>query len=182
MYDSEDDYDSDEEPEFLSEEDMEFLSDHQQDAALGQKTKQSVWGVIDKAKLVHVQVSKLHASRAIPWQLNCHAMYFCTRAGSISCCCTRDPRLLPRYSQKAADLLPMGQGGLVWYAASHSLPQHSSLVRPNHLGYSCYLGAGTLADRSEEAVYQAAGVTSKSEEAAADGMYFCQYGSSSCKH
>ncbi len=66
MYDSEDDYDSDEEPEFLSEEDMEFLSDHQQDAALGQQTKQSVWGVIDKAKLVHVQVSNFHASWAIP--------------------------------------------------------------------------------------------------------------------
>jgi len=76
MYDSEDDYDSDEEPEFLSEEDMEFLSDHQQDAALGQQTKQSVWGVIDKAKLVHVQVSKPHASWAVPRQFNCHAMYF----------------------------------------------------------------------------------------------------------
>ncbi len=56
MYDSEDDYDSEEEPELLSEEDMEFLSDHQQDATHGQKTKQSVWGVIDKAKLAHVQV------------------------------------------------------------------------------------------------------------------------------
>ena len=74
MYDSEDDYDSDEEPEFLSEEDMEFLSDHQQDAALGQKTKQSVWGVIDKAKLVYVQVCELRASWAIPWQSNYHAM------------------------------------------------------------------------------------------------------------
>lgn len=59
MYDSEDDYDSDEEPEFLSEEEMEFLPDHHQDSPLGQKTKQSVWDVIDKAKLVHVQVSRL---------------------------------------------------------------------------------------------------------------------------
>ena len=134
MYDSEDDYDSDEEPEFLSEEDMDFLSDHQQDAALGQQTKQSVWGVIDKAKLVHVQVSELRASWDIPWQSDRHAMQFCTHAGSFSCCCTRDPRLLPRYSQKAADLLPMGQGGLVWCATFHSLPQHSSLVRQHHFG------------------------------------------------
>ncbi len=44
----------------------------------------------------------------------------CTHTGSISCCRTRDLRLLPRYSQKAADLLPMGQGGFVWYAASHN--------------------------------------------------------------
>lgn len=56
MYDSEDDYDSDEEPEFLSEEDMEFLADHHQDSTVGKKTKQSVWGVIDKAKIADVQV------------------------------------------------------------------------------------------------------------------------------
>ena len=57
MYDTEDDYDSVEEPEFLSsEEEMEFLSDQQQGAGLGQKAKQSVWCVIDKAKLSHVQV------------------------------------------------------------------------------------------------------------------------------
>ena len=57
MYDSEDDYDSDEEPEFLSsEEDMEFLSSQQQDPGLDHKAKQSVWGVMDKAKLAHVQV------------------------------------------------------------------------------------------------------------------------------
>lgn len=59
MYDSEDDYDSDEDPEFLSsEEDMEFLSDQQHDAGLSPKAKQSVWGVIDKAKLAQVQVWK----------------------------------------------------------------------------------------------------------------------------
>lgn len=57
MYDSEDDYDSDQEPEFLSsEEEMEFLSDQQEDTALGQKTKQSVWGIIAKPKLAQVQV------------------------------------------------------------------------------------------------------------------------------
>lgn len=57
MYDSEDEYDSDEDPEFLSsEEDMEFLSDQQQDTGLSPKAKQSVWGVIDKAKLAQVQV------------------------------------------------------------------------------------------------------------------------------
>ena len=59
MYDSEDDYDSDEEPEFLSsEEEMGFLSDQQHDASLSPKTKQSVWGVIDKTKLAKVQVRK----------------------------------------------------------------------------------------------------------------------------
>ena len=58
MYESEDDYDSDEEPEFLSsEEEMEFLSHQQQDSSTTQKTRQSVWGVIDKVKLAHVQVS-----------------------------------------------------------------------------------------------------------------------------
>ncbi|DBA73929.1 hypothetical protein WJX79_003500 [Trebouxia sp. C0005] len=115
MYDSEDDYDSDEEPEFLSEEDMEFLSDHQQDAALGQKTKQSVWGVIDKAKLVHVQDQSLAAVQGILG-------------------CSRDTaRKLLTYFQWDKEAL-----------------------------------FGTLADRSEEAVYQAAGVTSKSQEATAD--------------
>lgn len=59
MYDSEDDYDSDEEPGFLSsEEEMEFLTDQQHDTSLSPKTKQSVWGVIDKAKLAKVQVWK----------------------------------------------------------------------------------------------------------------------------
>lgn len=59
MYDSEDDYDSDEEPEFLSsEEEMEFLTDQQHDTSLSPKTEQSVWGVIDKAKLAKVQVRK----------------------------------------------------------------------------------------------------------------------------
>lgn len=115
MYDSEDDYDSDEEPEFLSEEDMEFLSDHQQDAALGQKTKQSVWGVIDKAKLVYVQDQSLAAVQGILG-------------------CSRDTaRKLLTYFQWDKEAL-----------------------------------FGTLADRSEEAVYQAAGVTSKSQEATAD--------------
>ena len=57
MYDSQDSYDSDGEPEFLSsEEEIEFFSDQQQGAGLGQKAKQSVWSVIDKAKLSHVQV------------------------------------------------------------------------------------------------------------------------------
>ena len=57
MYESEDDYDSDEEPEFLSsEEEMEFLSDQHPEAGLTPKGKQSVWGVIDKAKLAQVQV------------------------------------------------------------------------------------------------------------------------------
>ncbi|DBB04542.1 TPA: hypothetical protein ACH3X1_012624 [Trebouxia sp. C0004] len=115
MYDSEDDYDSDEEPEFLSEEDMEFLSDHQQDAALAQKTKQSVWGVIDKAKLVHVQDQSLAAVQGILG-------------------CSQDTaRKLLTYFQWDKEAL-----------------------------------FGTLADRSEEAVYQAAGVTSKSQEAAID--------------
>lgn len=59
MYDSEDDYDSDEEPDFLSsEEEMEFLTDQQHDTSLSPKAKQSVWGVIDKAKLAKVQVWK----------------------------------------------------------------------------------------------------------------------------
>ena len=57
MYDSEDDYDSDEEPEFLSSEgDMEFLSSQQQEHGMDNKAKQSVWGVMDKAKLALVQV------------------------------------------------------------------------------------------------------------------------------
>lgn len=59
MYDSDDDYDSDEEPEFLSsEEEMGFLSEQQHDASLSPKAKQSVWGVIDKTKLAKVQVRK----------------------------------------------------------------------------------------------------------------------------
>ena len=56
MYDSYDEYDSDEEPESLSEEEMPFLSEHQQDTALGVTTKRSIWGVIDKTRLAHVQV------------------------------------------------------------------------------------------------------------------------------
>lgn len=115
MYDSEDDYDSDEEPEFLSEEEMEFLPDHHQDSPLGQKTKQSVWGVIDKAKLVHVQDQSLGAIQGILG-------------------CSRDTaRKLLTYFQWDKEAL-----------------------------------FGTLADRSEEAVYQAAGVTSKSEVSPAD--------------
>lgn len=113
MYDSEDDYDSDEEPEFLSEEDMEFLADHHQDSTVGKKTKQSVWGVIDKAKIADVQDQSLGSVQGILG-------------------CSRDiARKLLTYFQWDKEAL-----------------------------------FGTLADRDEETVYQAAGVTSRSEVAA----------------
>ncbi|KAL3137000.1 hypothetical protein ABBQ32_006592 [Trebouxia sp. C0010 RCD-2024] len=111
MYDSEDDYDSDEDPEFLSsEEDMEFLSDQQHDAGLSPKAKQSVWGVIDKAKLAQVQDESLAAVQGILG-------------------CSRDT---------ARKLL-------------------------THFQWNKEALFGTLADRSEEAVYQSAGVISRSE-------------------
>ena len=57
MDSSGDDFDSDQEPDYLSdEEEMEFL-DQQPKASAESKAKSSVWGVIDKSVLAHVQVT-----------------------------------------------------------------------------------------------------------------------------
>ena len=171
MYDSEDDYDSDEEPEFLSsEEEMEFLSDQQHDASLTPKTKQSVWGVIDKTKLAKVQVRKgskrshSDSSFCTNHAVSIDNMCLLSQDESLAavqsilgCSCDTARKLLTHFQWNKEALF-----GIVW-ACQLCISSVSSCT---FLTSSC---AGTLADRSEEAVYQSAGVTSRSDAEAPDG-------------
>ena len=112
-----DDFDSDQEPDYLSEEEeMEFL-DQQPKASAVSKARSSVWGVIDKSVLAHVQVTL-----RVVQHLLLHVQVICCQecadraycAGRVVSCSTKHSWLLTRHSQKALDSLSMGQRSIIW--------------------------------------------------------------------